>query len=280
MRFPLKKAAQLGFIQVDKGFEVQSVILRELYLKVVLSALLVVISMLAMQLSLNALKFKSLAAQAIASQMQVAGSTIESNVLRAEQIGLSIDEIFGLQDLIVREVESDPVIERIVIVSPVGAPLVSSDEEGIPAEDREAVLRRVLSVSEQESSLDRGGWLYSGRLLRDSSGATMGAVILMASTDLFIPEVGSVRERLGSNYLLVFALVAVFLIPLIFHQFRGIKGVYDLLANGRETNGNRVPTQFEEVEGLAREIELGDDVVREVSTVLDRLDAEGREVNA
>lgn len=258
----------------------QGLILRELYLKVVLSALLVVISMLAMQLSLNALKFKSLAAQAIASQMQVAGSTIESNVLRAEQIGLSIDEIVGLQDLIVREAESDPVIERIVIVSPVGVPLVSSDEAGIPAEDREAVLRRVLSVSEQESSLDRGGWLYSGRLLRDSSGATMGAVILMASADLFVPEVVSVRERLGSNYLVIFGFVAVFLMPLIFHQFRGIKGVYDLLANGVRTQGARTPTQFEEVEGLAREIELGDRVVSEVSNVLDRLEAETAEVKA
>ena len=62
---------------------------KELHLKILVSCWLVVFAMLAMQLSLNALKFKALVGAATASQMQVVGSTIEAVVDRAEQVGLA-----------------------------------------------------------------------------------------------------------------------------------------------------------------------------------------------
>ncbi|NVO23031.1 hypothetical protein [Donghicola mangrovi] len=229
---------------------------REFYLKVLLSAWLVIVAMLAMQLSLNVLKFKSLVGQATASQMQVVGSTIEASVLRAEQVGLAIEEIVGLQPLIEREVEKDPTISRIIVVSPTGRPLVQSDAEGLPEGDRAAVLRRIFSVSEQESAIDRGDWIYSGRTLLDSSGIVMGAVILMARSDVAMASTATVRGNLLDNYGLIFGLVAAALIPLVVYMFRDVGAIYGLLQQA-PLRGTVTGTHTGEAGMLARDLEAG-----------------------
>lgn len=234
-----------------------AIFFREFYLKVLLSAWLVIVAMLAMQLSLNVLKFKSLVGQATASQMQVVGSTIEASVLRAEQVGLAIEEIVGLQPLIEREVEKDPTISRIIVVSPTGRPLVQSDAEGLPEGDRAAVLRRIFSVSEQESAIDRGDWIYSGRTLLDSSGIVMGAVILMARSDVAMAATATVRSNLAEDYGLIFALVAAALIPLVVYLFRDVGAIYALLQNASFRDGKKTALSGEANE-LAREVEAGD----------------------
>ncbi len=229
---------------------------REFYLKVLLSAWLVVAAMLAMQFSLNILKFKSLVGQATASQMQVVGSTIEANVMRAEQVGLAIDEIVGLQSLIEREAEKDPTISRIIVVSPVGQPLVQSDAEGLPVGDREAVLRRVFSVAEQESAIDRGEWIYSGRTLLDSSGIVMGAVILMAPTGVTKAATAAVRANLISNYGLIFALIAATLVPLVVYLFRDVGSIFGLLRTA-PTRGSVQEAYAGEAGDLASSLSIG-----------------------
>jgi hypothetical protein len=229
---------------------------KEFYLKVLLSAWLVVAAMLAMQFSLNILKFKSLVGQATASQMQVVGSTIEANVMRAEQVGLAIDEIVGLQSLIEREAEKDPTISRIIVVSPVGQPLVQSDAEGLPVGDRDAVLRRVFSVAEQDRAIDRGEWIYSGRTLLDSSGIVMGAVILMAPTGVTKAATAAVRANLISNYGLIFALIAATLVPLVVYLFRDVGSIFGLLRTA-PTRGSVQEAYAGEAGDLASSLSIG-----------------------
>jgi hypothetical protein len=241
---------------------------KEFYLKVLLSAWLVVAAMLAMQFSLNILKFKSLVGQATASQMQVVGSTIEANVMRAEQVGLAIDEIVGLQSLIEREAEKDQTISRIIVVSPVGQPLVQSGAEGLPEEDREAVLRRVFSVQEQESAIDRGAWIYSGRTLLDSSGIVMGAVILMAPTGVTQAATAAVRENLTSNYGLIFVLVAATLIPLIVYLFRDVGSIFGLLGTA-PTRGSVEQEYVGEAGELATSLSIGNALYEQAEAELD-----------
>ena len=84
----------------------------------------------------------------------------------------------GLQDLIDRERARDPAIVQILIVSPIGLPVLASGTEEIPGDERDQVMRRVFGSGGTITRLDVGPRLYTGRVLFDSSNAIMGAVIL------------------------------------------------------------------------------------------------------
>ena len=163
--------------------------------------------------------------------MQVMGSTIEADLLRAEQAGLAIYEIEGLENTLARAAAQDPVVERILIVSPIGKLILSSDGRGLSEIDKDAVLRRVLSAGENETALSRTDWLYSGRRLLDSSGQMMAAIILTTPTAVFMPDVLHVFDELRAVYLVVFSLVALAIVPVVLIQFRRANSIYSLLAS-------------------------------------------------
>ena len=84
--------------------------------------------MLILQESLNHLKLRSLVAEATSSRLQISASSVEAAIVKAEGLGLSMDEMVGLQNLLDRERERDSSITKIEIVSPIGAPVFSSGE--------------------------------------------------------------------------------------------------------------------------------------------------------
>ena len=110
-------------------------IFREVYAKVIFSILFVIGAMLLLQSSLNHLKLRSLAAEATSSRLQISAAAIESAIVRADSLGFAIDEMAGLQDLIDRERARDASIEQIVIVSPIGAPIMTSGPERVRRND-------------------------------------------------------------------------------------------------------------------------------------------------
>ena len=230
---------------------------KELHLKVLVSCWLVVFAMLAMQLSLNALKFKSLVGAATASQMQVVGSTIEAVVDRAEQVGLALEEIDGFKEFIQREAASDKTIERISVLSPVGSSLFQTDEFGIPDQHKKAVIRRIFSVSDQESTLSIGDWLYSGRLLYDSSGAVMGAIVLTASERKFMPSVNFVQKNLTIIYISIIMIVTAILFPAIRFQFRAVTSIYTLLSKGVLNQDQKLAIHSPESSLISEKISVG-----------------------
>ncbi len=191
---------------------------------------LLVGSMLLLQLGLNALKFRALAAEAVASQMQVAASTVAGDVERAEQLGLSVAEMTGLDALLAREAAADPTIARILLVSPSGAVLASSDGAGLPPEDADAALRRLIGGGDLENRLDRADWLYAGRKLIDSSGAAMGAVVLMAPRARFMPAVAETGRRLALASALTLGLIGLAAAPVVWRSFASMSAIETALA--------------------------------------------------
>lgn len=201
-------------------------VFREIYLRIILSVLTVTAAMLMLQNSLNQLKLRSLAAEATSSRLQISAATIESAIVRAEALGLAMDEMAGLQDLLDRERARDASLAQIAIVSPIGVPLLASGEA---LADMEPILRRVLSGREKTALVDAGDALFTGRVLFDSSDAVMGAIVLTTPTDQYLGRAYSAFGQMNRSYLVIFGLVAAVLIPFILFQFRGVSATYRAL---------------------------------------------------
>lgn len=186
--------------------------------------------MLVLQSSLNHLKLRSLAAEATSSRLQISAAAMESAIERADSLGFAIDEMAGLQDLIDRERARDASIEQIVIVSPIGAPIMASGTDGLSADEQEQVLRRVLGSGDTLTRLDTGPRLYTGRLLFNSSDAVMGAVILVTQTETFIAQARAALRRMTNAYFVVFVVISVLVAPFIVFQFSSVRHAYSALA--------------------------------------------------
>lgn len=204
-------------------------VFRELYLKVLLSVFTVIAAMLLLQGALNQLKLRALVAEATSSRQQISASSIERSVLQAEALGFAINEMTGLQDLIDRERADDPSIVQIAIVSPIGTPLLSSGGAQTTREETDRVLRRVIGSQERMTRFDAGERLYTGRLLFDSSGAIMGAIIIVAETDAYMSEATASLSQMRLVYLSIFVVVALLLIPFVMLQFAGIRHAFNVL---------------------------------------------------
>lgn len=211
------------------------IVFREIYLKVILSILFVIGAMLLLQSSLNHLKLRALVAEATSSRLQISAAAIEAAIIRADSLGFSIDEMSGLQDLIDRERARDPAIVQILIVSPIGLPVLASGADEIPGDERDQVMRRVLGSGDTITRLDVGPRLYTGRVLFDSSNAIMGAVILTIPTETFIYQSQRAFHRMTSAYLTIFGAISVMIVPFIIFQFSSVRHAYQALAPGGQS---------------------------------------------
>lgn len=214
-------------------------VIRELYFKIVFSILCVIGLMLVLQSSLNVLKIRSLAAEATSSRLQIAAAAIEDAIIRADSLGFSIEQMTGLQDLIDRERSRDDAIEQIIIVSPIGQPILASGFSDVFFNDREKVLRRVFGGGETLTRLDVGEKLYTGRLLFDSSSAVMGAIVLVTPAESFTVQVNAALQGMMRSYWMLFAIVVLLVVPFILNQFLSVGRAYRVLAH--EVDGAVLP---------------------------------------
>jgi hypothetical protein len=169
---------------------ISGLVFREIYFKILFSIFLVIAAMLVMQQSLNHLKLRSLVAEATSSRLQISASSVEVAIVKAEGLGLSTDKMVGLQDLLDRERERDRSITIIEIISPIGAPVLSSGEgpEMRPgsqnaenlSKQRTIALCSILSAHEKVTIFDAGPHLYTGRVIYESSFPSWGAPKLQA----------------------------------------------------------------------------------------------------
>lgn len=204
-------------------------IFTELYLKILLSVLAVVSVMLLLEGGLNQLKLRALVAEATSSRHQISASTIEASVVQAEGLGFAIDQMTGLQDLIDRQRDQDPSVSHIAIVSPIGDMLLSSGAIVMSDGELDRVLRRVLGSQEKTTRFDAGERLYTGRLLYDSTDAIMGAIIMVAPSELYMASAQQSFAEMRLLYVMIFGLCAVLLLPLVIVQFAGVRHAFRVL---------------------------------------------------
>lgn len=253
---------------------------REVYFKVILSILAVIGAMLLLQSSLNQLKLRALVAEATSSRLQISSETIERAILRAEALGFSIDEMVGLQDLIGRERVRDRSVVGIHIVSPIGVPILTTGPDRLPEDDRDAVLRRVLGSGDKITRLDLGARLYTGRLLHDSSDAVMGAVIMISPTRDIIQQSRMAFARMTTAYLVIFAAIAVLVVPFIIFQFSSLRHAYRALAPSALDSGFSDAGQTPDTEALRAVIAKGQTAFAKAENELDQLLADGLETGS
>ena len=246
----------------------QLAVLREVYIKILISIFVVIGTMLVLQSYLNHLKLRSLAAEATSSRLQISASAIEQAIVRADSLGFSLDEMAGLQDLIDRERLRDATIEQIIVVSPIGSPILTSGTDDLPATDKEQVLRRVLGSGDVLTRLDTGPWLYTGRILYDSSAAIMGAVILITRTEAFIEKARTTFKRMTNAYLLILAVVLVLITPFIILQFSSVRHAYSALSTEFD---NSCLKRTPEAEALRNAISEGNEVFHQAEQELEGL---------
>lgn len=215
----------------------------ELYLKILLSVLAVIAVMLLLEGGLNQLKLRALVAEATSSRHQISASTIEASVVQAEGLGFAIDQMTGLQDLLDRQRDQDPSVSHISIVSPIGTVLLSSGAIVMSKGELDRVLRRVLGAQEKTTRFDAGERLYTGRLLYDSSNAIMGAIIMVAPSELYLANAQQSFAQMRLLYVIIFGLCAVVLLPLVIFQFAGARHAFRVLdPRALDENGQAVTT--------------------------------------
>ncbi|WP_109317701.1 hypothetical protein [Pseudovibrio ascidiaceicola] len=178
--------------------------------RVVISALVVIAGMLALQSALSSLKFRTLVIEATSSRLQVTASAIDVVIQRAEAVGLSMHEISDLVSLIERERMRDPKILQIFLVNLQGTILAHSGQGTFLQEDMSEILPRVLVSNDKTMTFERGELLYASRILRDSSNSTMGAIVISELTENLLGKVRNTWTRLALMYLGIFAVVALF----------------------------------------------------------------------
>ncbi|MEM1074127.1 MAG: hypothetical protein AAGI36_06710 [Pseudomonadota bacterium] len=185
--------------------------------------------MLLLQGGLNQLKLRALVAEATSSRHQISASAVEASVVQAEALGFAIDQMAGLEDLLARERAEDPSIDLIAIVSPIGTPILSSGNLSVSSDEADRVLKRVLGSQEKNTRFDSGERLYTGRLLFDSSGAVMGAVLIVAPTEIYLAQAQQSFMQMRLTYATIFLVSAVLLIPLVVFQFAGLRHAFGIL---------------------------------------------------
>ena len=257
------------------------IVFRDIYFKIVLSIIAVIAAMLLLQNSLNNLKLRSLVAEATSSKLQITASTIESAIVRAEGLGLAMDEMAGLQDLLNRERARDAGIVEIEVVSAIGVPVATSGS--IPRDstdpnyedrldkEREQAFRRIFGTLDKTTVFDAGLHLYTGRIIYNSSNAVMGAIVLITPTEQYMRGANKSLDLMTNAYLIIFGSIAILLIPFIILQFSGVGQVYRALDPGAITTKQNAKYLPNSAKNIMEAVNAGQDAYTGVIAELDQI---------
>ena len=257
------------------------IVFRDIYFKIVLSIIAVIAAMLLLQNSLNNLKLRSLVAEATSSKLQITASTIESAIVRAEGLGLAMDEMAGLQDLLDRERARDAGIVKIEVVSAIGVPVATSGS--IPRDstdpnyedrldkEREQAFRRIFGTLDKTTVFDAGLHLYTGRIIYNSSNAVMGAIVLITPTEQYMRGANKSLDLMTNAYLIIFGSIAILLIPFIILQFSGVGQVYRALDPGAITTKQNAKYLPNSAKNIMEAVNAGQDAYTGVIAELDQI---------
>ena len=257
------------------------IVFRDIYFKIVLSIIAVIAAMLLLQNSLNNLKLRSLVAEATSSKLQITASTIESAIVRAEGLGLAMDEMAGLQDLIDRERARDAGIVKIEVVSAIGVPVATSGSKPRDSTDpnyedrldkeREQAFRRIFGTLDKTSVFDAGLHLYTGRIIYNSSNAVMGAIVLITPTEQYMRGANKSLDLMTNAYLIIFGSIAILLIPFIILQFSGVGQVYRALDPGAITTKQNAKYLPNSAKNIMEAVNAGKEAYTGVIAELDQI---------
>ncbi|MEM8553642.1 MAG: hypothetical protein AAGF71_02330 [Pseudomonadota bacterium] len=254
--------------------------MRQFHVNVILAVWLIIGTLLLLQFFLNSLKYQELIVGATSDRMQVTADIIESAIVRAEQIGLRIDEIENLGVLIERQLEQAPLIDDIRILDSAG--MIISDTETVPLSDadRALVVRRVMSRDAEIVTFELGDRLFTSRVVLDSSSTRMGIILISTDRSIYQPSIIRAQSSLATSFLIVFLFVSLLAIPLVFLGFFKVTRALDFLEDkfiGTPADAARTAKGDFELHDLGKRIEEGNAAYEALGLKLDTLEQNTRE---
>jgi len=153
-------------------------------------------------------------------RMQVTADAIESAIVRAELVGLRLNEIENLDFLIERQLEQAPLIDDIRIIDPGGRVIFGTDNVELADEQRHEFVARALARGMPVFTLESDERLFSSRIVLDSSSSPMGIILISTDQSVYQKNLATVRNSLGGDFLLLFAVISALVIPMILLGFR------------------------------------------------------------
>ncbi len=206
----------------------------EVHLKLIATIWAILISVLALLLLMNTIKFSGLMSGVVSSRLEVVTASIERSVIKAEQLGLPLQEMNNLSDLLRREKHRDPQIRGIHVVDRHGQPLFSSEPEALSITPQSTLIRRALFSEEAAWRLDEEHALYTGLQLFDATGGLTGSIIIDYDKSHYAADILRVNNRLLLMTLAIFLVFAVFIFLAVRLGFGEVNAIFRLLHAQRE----------------------------------------------
>lgn len=206
----------------------------EVHLKLIATIWAILISVLALLLLMNTIKFSGLMSAVVSSKLEVVTASIERSVIKAEQLGLPLQEMNNLNDLLIREKHRDTQIRGIHIVDRAGKPLFSSESEALSIAPESPLIRRALFSEEAAWRFDEEHALFTGLQLFDATGGLIGSIIIDYDKSQYAADILRVNDRLLMMTLAVFLVFGTLIFLAVRLGFGEVNAIFNLIHAQRE----------------------------------------------
>lgn len=218
---------------------------RQFHFNVMFAVWLIIATFLLLHFFLNSLKYHELVVGATSDRMQVTADVIESAIVRAELVGLRLNEIENLDFLIERQLEQAPLIDDIRIIDPGGRMISGTDNVELSDEARNLIVLKALTRGTPVFTYESEERLFSSRIVLDSASTPMGIILVSTDQSVYQSNISGVRNSLGGDFLLVFGAISALVIPLILIGFRRFSRAVDYI-EARLLGESHLPVKAEE----------------------------------
>ena len=187
-----------------------------IYLSALVALWLVIAVLLSLQFFLNALKYQKLIVDASAQQMQITAGKVETSLLRAERVGLSINEIQNLETILSRELNQSDLAQIITVMDPSGQIIASAAKTPSDPTHMEAVFAKLAAREDLQMVEEIQQSIITATIVLDSGSSIMGVILISASRDVYADNLGASSRLLALGYVVLFVALGLLVIPFLF----------------------------------------------------------------
>lgn len=211
----------------------------EVHLKLIMTIWIILISVLGLLYLMNYMKFTSLMSTVVSSQLQVMSSSLERSIIRAEQLGLPLQEMNNLPELMQRARARDEQVSALYIMDPLGQVLFATDNTPLNPAHAPQILRKALKGDTPSWLLEEDEVLYSGLQLFDGTRQLMGGIVIAYDKSGYGSVLAQVKLHLLEMTLMIFAGFAVLIFIAVRFGFSDVNNVFRLISSQLPKDTNK-----------------------------------------
>ncbi|MFC6670691.1 hypothetical protein [Marinobacterium aestuariivivens] len=203
----------------------------EVHFKLIMTIWIILVSVLGLLYLMNYMKFTSLMSTVVSSQLQVMSTSLERSIIRAEQLGLPLQEMDNLPELMARTRARDEQVSALYVLDAGGRVLFASGTELLDPEHRPRILRRALKGDEVAWTLEESSVLYSGLQLFDGTRQLMGGIVIAYDKSGYGAVLAQVKLHLLEMTLMIFGSFALLIFVAVRLGFGDVNKVFKLISS-------------------------------------------------